>query len=587
MLVILPVYAGDIGLAERNLRWLRRLEPQGDPHHVLIAAEEGTPTDALLDLAAKHFAYVSTWNYATWTGKKAWPGPQNYAWQTIATHLAHLKHPDSWFWWEADVTPLVPGWLSTLEAEHAHSRKPFTGRIGVDGYMGGVAIYPPNVLEYSTNVFLVRAEPWDKALGRDIRSQVHLANHLMAHFPRYSSVKVHVEDPDVPRILRAKGYVCFHGCNDGSLVELLEGGDPSEWRARGITRLYGTGDIDAEHDGTESMWQYDAIELEKRGYPVLPYADCTVEAPPVVEQAASQGWKAGFFSLPHSPSEVHYNAGLTRSPGSLTLLTRRWLRDQRGIWKSDLVRWNLSRDLHPTDPQALTFTPRDPFATYEDPRIVTFEGRHWVSYCVWRQGRLFRSHQALSSFNPAWQHLSTLNVPYGGNGWNTCSGTGHEKNWVWFNHDGVWHFVYLAHPHTVVRVDSPSQLTEYVPPPKVKEMPWPYGEIHGGTPPVRVKDEYVTFFHSSLAWKGRKKCYYAGAYAFSARHPFAMTRLTRSPLLRGSDKDPRTLGGPLCVFPCGAVLEDGEWLLSMGVNDEATAWARIPHADLDKLMKPL
>lgn len=586
MLVVLPVHAGDVALAERNLVWLRSLEPQGDPHHALIAAEEGTQTDALLNLAAKHFVHVSVWTYAPWTGNKVWPHPQNYAWQAIAVHLAHLKHPDSWFWWEADVTPLVPDWLSTLEAEHAHGRKPFTGRVGHDGYMGGVAIYPPNVMEYSTNAFLVRAEPFDSALGKDIRSYVHLANHLMAHFPRYSSVKVHVEDPDVPRLLRAKGYILFHGCNDGSLIDVIQGRKPTP-PSGGITRLYGTADIDSPHDGTESMWQYDALELEKRHYPVLPFAKCAEDFPSLVDQASAHGWKAGLFALPHTSSEVHYNAAITRTPGSLTLLTRRWLRDPRGTWKSDLVRWELDQDLYSSAPQPLTFTPRDPLATYEDPRIVTVDGRHWVSYCVWRQGRLFRSHQALSAFNLAWQHLSTLNVPYAGNGWHTGSGTGHEKNWVWFRHDGVWHFVYCAHPHTVVRVTSPSQLTEYIPPPRVAEMPWPYGEIHGGTPPIRAGNEYVTFFHSSLAWQGRKKRYYMGAYAFEARHPFAMTRLTRHPLLRGSDKDPRTLGGPLCVFPCGAVFEDGEWLLSMGVNDEATAWARIPHADLDRLLEPL
>lgn len=586
MLVVMPICAKDVALAERNLSWCRTLEPEGVPFHAFIAAEEGTFTIALLDIASKYFQQATVWTYPKYEGDPAWPRPQNYAWQTVARHMAWVTPPDSWFWWEADVTPLTKGWLSTLSDEHAHGKKPFTGRIGSDGYMGGVAVYPPVVSEYSMNALLCRSEPFDSMLGKDIRHQTHAANHLIAHFPRYNRIRVRVEDPAMPVALRAKGYVLFHGCNDGSLVTLMDGGKTLTITSGVITRVYGVADISDDHDAAEPMWQYDAFELIKRGYPVLPFAACRSDVPSVVTQATQNGWQAGLFPLPHDPSQVHYNAGLVRTPEGLVLITRRWLRSPQGQWKSDMVRWKLDDALYPSDPQPIPVIPRDPIATYEDPRVVAHGGRYWVSYCVWRIGRLFRSHQAMTSYNAAWQPLATLNVPYGSNGWQTGSGTGHEKNWVWFVHDGIWHFVYSAYPHVVIKVVNPGQLTAYKPPAPAA-LPWPYGEIHGGTPPIRVGSEYITFFHSSLAWKGRKKRYYAGAYAFAAKPPFVMTRLTREPLLRGSEEDPRTLGGPLVVFAVGSVFENGEWLVSYGVNDEATGWVKVPHGIIDKLLQPI
>lgn len=584
MIVVLNVFKGDVALAERNLSWCLKMEPAGTPHFSLIAAEEGTPTDKLLDLASKYFSQVTLWTYSACPGKTDWPRGANFAWQSVARHMAELKHPDSWLWLEADVVSLVPGWLSTLEAEHRFGNKPFMGRIGDNG-MGGVAIYPPNLMEYTMDALLVRASPWDATLWKDIKEKTHAANHLMAHFPRYSKIRVTVKDPEVPTQLKKQGYVIFHGCNDGSLVTLLEGGVPNVPNVKGqIVRTYEVSDISEHHDGSEAMWQYDAIEISKFGYSSLPYAQCTVPVPSVVTQAHEKGWKAGFFALPHGPSEVHFNAGLVREK-DLLLITRAWKRNPVGTWKSSLVRWKLDADLYPSEPLDINFVPRIPQATYEDPRVTFLEGRFWVSYCVWLQGRLFRSHQGFSSFNSAWQHVWTLNVPYGGNGWNTGSGTGHEKNWIWFKHDGFWHFVYQAHPHIVVRVDSQSQLRDYKPPNAPETSPWLYGAIHGGTPPIRVGNEYITFFHSSLAWKGRKKRYYCGAYAFSAKTPFPMTRLTRKPLLMGSEDDPRTLGGPLVTFPCGSLLENNEWLISMGVNDETVAYVYVPHGTIDKLLE--
>jgi len=44
---------------------------------------------------------------------------------------------------------------------------------------------------------------------------------------------------------------------------------------------------------------------------------------------------------------------------------------------------------------------------------------------------------------------------------------------------------------------------------------------------------------------------------------------------------------PLVVFPCGAILRNGEWLVTLGVNDCESAWIKIPHERLMETMKKI
>ena len=118
---------------------------------------------------------------------------------------------------------------------------------------------------------------------------------------------------------------------------------------------------------------------------------------------------------------------------------------------------------------------------------------------------------------------------------------------------------------------------------------WIFGEPRGGTPPVLIGSEYWSFFHSSLPWagKGKLRHYHMGVYAFEAKPPFRITRMTSRPILSGSHRDVLAEKKPLVVFPCGAIIKDGEWTVSLGVNDLASAWIEIPHEQLLKLVQPV
>ncbi len=152
-----------------------------------------------------------------------------------------------------------------------------------------------------------------------------------------------------------------------------------------------------------------------------------------------------------------------------------------------------------------------------------------------------------------------------------------EKNWQFFQCGRELHAVYGTNPHTVGCLRRPGagwyggELR--VPPADGAVLPWAWGEPRGGTPPVRVGDEYFSFFHSM-----RDGEYVAGFYGFEARPPFRVTRWPEAPCLRPR---PSPSGRWLqVVFPGGAVHEDGEWLVAYGWNDERCALARFRHADL-------
>jgi predicted GH43/DUF377 family glycosyl hydrolase len=164
--------------------------------------------------------------------------------------------------------------------------------------------------------------------------------------------------------------------------------------------------------------------------------------------------------------------------------------------------------------------------------------------------------------------------------------TGHEKNWIWFEHMGSWYCQYSINPGDVFVVSGDGTPTQSW---KTKEAKheWQHGlPLRGGTTPTLIDDEFWAFFHTALPWQKPKRRYFMGAYTFDAHPPFSLRRITTVPLLIGSEHDFRALGGPLVIFPGGSILDEqtNEWLVVFGVNDEACGWIRIPHAELAEKM---
>lgn len=309
------------------------------------------------------------------------------------------------------------------------------------------------------------------------------------------------------------------------------------------------------------------------------------DPPSVTEQT---GWMCKILDTPKESGDF-FNPGLVRVSHQDYLVTRRcWLPHGSKMSKNDICIFQLNDGkISGTH----IFQPIVHFEGehFEDPRIFNNDGTLWLSCCnfVWNtNNKSTYTHQVLFELDASFKCLRRYDVPYMGNGKNLALNTRSEKNWLWFEKDGNPHLIYATEPHLVVAFDGEFKNPEnHLTHPKYE---WKYGEIRGGTPPIRIGDEYWSFFHSSMpAPEHQSRRYHMGAYAFEAKAPFKPTRVTKEPLLSGSRHDTMKPRGVLAVFPCGSKLESGTWTVTFGVNDLDCALIEIPHNELLPLMKIL
>jgi hypothetical protein len=174
-----------------------------------------------------------------------------------------------------------------------------------------------------------------------------------------------------------------------------------------------------------------------------------------------------------------------------------------------------------------------------------------------------------------------------------------EKNWMLFEHNGELWAIYSIAPHVVLQVTlgddgpvlcHPAYQHEW----DAQAYTRRYGELRGGAPPVRVGDQYVAFFHSSFIahpWRHRflrllrqaptnTIHYVGGVYGFAAEPPFAPLWLHPSPLLmppllprRRQQLNPIV---EYSAYPCGAIWQDQQWLVTLGARNEYCCLAQVP-----------
>lgn len=301
--------------------------------------------------------------------------------------------------------------------------------------------------------------------------------------------------------------------------------------------------------------------------------------PSVLEQTQ---WPCGFFEFPDS-DYVYYNPSLAQFKGQRWLFTRRAL-PQGNAEFSDVVAWRLNCQLAPKEMVKPQLPNRFIREQWEDARAIPHGDKLLMNCCNYVQGKTFAGHQHLVLLNEDWATVDNWEPVYMRNA-PMAQAKKPEKNWVFFEHEGVPHLVYSTIPHRVVEMPWRKVGKEHVT--HKANLLWRYGEPRGGTPPVRVGDEYFSFFHSSMPWRVRNRKYYAGAYAFKAEPPFTITRMSSVPFLYGSERDPVRSHLPYCVFPAGAFFENGVWTMTFGVNDCRSAWMRIPHFELLQTLRKI
>lgn len=211
----------------------------------------------------------------------------------------------------------------------------------------------------------------------------------------------------------------------------------------------------------------------------------------------------------------------------------------------------------------------------EDPRLFVFKNRLHVSFIGTQAGDVgLQTHQLYARLSPDGLSVEEVFAPHYSlrKSW--------EKNWSFFEFSGKLHAVYSISPHTVLEIDGNQVLSADH---TVNAYPWTGGRLRGGAPAVRVGDNYYHWFHGcSGEWTGR--LYNVGLYVFRASPPFEIIRQTANPIIENDLKTKPE--GQYCpvIFPAGAVLYNGKWVVSCGIHDRWIEILQWDYADIESLL---
>lgn len=156
-----------------------------------------------------------------------------------------------------------------------------------------------------------------------------------------------------------------------------------------------------------------------------------------------------------------------------------------------------------------------------------------------------------------------------------------EKNWQVFYHSETrkWYAIYSVSPWRVLEFDENwdgNLIYE-----ADHGVRWDWGEIRGGSCPVRVLPQvgvftfdelasrYWAWFHSSFMPARCTKAmrqYVGGIMCFSSELPFAPVGMSSHPVLVPNLTD-KTVVGANVLYPAGAIFNGKQWLVSAGSGD--------------------
>lgn len=301
------------------------------------------------------------------------------------------------------------------------------------------------------------------------------------------------------------------------------------------------------------------------------------EAPPVASDARTVRFDHRNL-FPHL-DRLRFNAGLTADPAGGYVLAWRDSVARSRVWFG-----RLDGSFRPVGgPEHLRVDHPLAAEGQDDPRLWWHAGALHCSFTgVARDAAGVRASMLYARLRPDLTTEAAFAPEFAGRAsW--------EKNWAFFSHDGALYAVYYIAPrHRILRVAG-ARCEEV----HATETPplWTGGELRGGTPPLRLGDEYVCFAHASTeeprpGMPGHKR-YVAPAYTFEARPPFRVTAITPAPVWE-VDESVRPYGlGYSVLFPCGAVADGDGFVVSMGHHDHWIELRRLAAADLRRALAPI
>lgn len=303
---------------------------------------------------------------------------------------------------------------------------------------------------------------------------------------------------------------------------------------------------------------------------------------PVLSFLEQTPWRAGLYRFQNEGINAQFfNGAIVRAWGKDVLVVRKHNGSPGTMGKNEIWLYDVLDD-NVYNPRKIKFSNSSSHDHFEDPRALWRNGALMVSYCCFRMGGKY-GHQQIAQVEESGYNQFRFSPVYGKNGKDMMSNEWHEKNWTWFDWKGKLMLIYsIANGHEIV--DYSGRVINEVHQ-SGSSFEWLWGQPRGGTNPILVGDQYWSFFHSSSMISPKRRRYYMGAYSFESKPPFRILSHTTEPLLAGSDRDPRHMHNPPVVFPCGAIIKDGIWTVSLGINDYREGWIKIPHSDLEGRMK--
>lgn len=170
-----------------------------------------------------------------------------------------------------------------------------------------------------------------------------------------------------------------------------------------------------------------------------------------------------------------------------------------------------------------------------------------------------------------------------------------ERNWTPFTNNDTLFLTYSLVPHKILKPFLGTQRCEEVSS-KTFSSAWNWGIPKPGTSAHLDGDHYLALFHSikvmATAHSEGKPIqhYFMGAYTFENHPPFAITSISRRPIVgknfyRGQEYD--MIKPCRVVFPCGFVIDDQFIWVVFGRQDHEVWMAKIEKNGLYNSLMPV
>ena len=171
----------------------------------------------------------------------------------------------------------------------------------------------------------------------------------------------------------------------------------------------------------------------------------------------------------------------------------------------------------------------------EDPRIVKYKGKYVIAYNEFLPLESYARVMKIAMVDP--ETLETEWTEELG-----CSFGPVEKNWspliyqTGTNEEKLM-FIYSINPMRIFEFtkDAPVNMTPMNGKlsDTLRNLEWTrkWGNPRGGTPAIKIGNQYLAFFHSFFMDDKREAWYIMGAYTFDATPPFKLRNISKYPIL--------------------------------------------------------